>query len=643
MTLRGWRFVGIGFLSLGLHLACSDHKSGGGGGVAAGGTSGGSASGEGGGSGAGRGMSPPAVVTDLPRIEGFAPGTVCEGEHWCWYNPTPVGNGWLAAASAGQQDIWIAGTGNGLRFDGRAWSVFQSPLLRTTGIWAASPGDIWMVGSLPPRQAPRNGIAHGDGQTFQIAYDTDESSFFQAVWGSGPTDVWAVGLGGNVAHFDGQRWTKQNIATNTFTVGGTTIDGSGPDDVWVGDTQGVYRFDGTTWTQVPEFAFQLVFAVAVQARNDVWVSATTGGTNTLYHYDGTSWTATHSRSNDAGLIIDIDARASDDAWAVGTRSAEDVQNGLAGVLLHWDGTSWTAAPEPPVGVRAVLSRPNSHIAVGDAGQVFQLSTGPAATVRALNPSPVQSLQGIWGTSPSDMWAVGNTGIALHHDGTAIREERTGVQSRLLDVWGSGPGDVWAVGEQGVVLRRTVPMAGPSVWRPVASGTTATLRAVFTAARDDVWIGGDGGLFHSDGGALTPVTVPGLSATSVVYDIHGLAPDDIWAAGRAFVSHYDGTSWSPAQIVDTSGVGVARIWMVASNDVWGDVTIEARDHGPENTWHFDGTAWTPRFLAPAADRWMFPVPGLDNGLFTSVATDAFSFSRDDVWAVWSLGSIARRAP
>ena len=45
----------------------------------------------------------------------------------------------------------------------------------------------------------------------------------------------------------------------------------------------------------------------------------------------------------------------------------------------------------------------------------------------------------------------------------------------------------------------------------------------------------------------------------------------------------------------------------------------------------------------ADRWMFPVHGLDNGLFTSVATDAFSFSRDDVWAVWNLGGIARRAP
>ena len=268
-------------------------------------------------------------------------------------------------------------------------------------------------------------------------------------------------------------------------------------------------------------------------------------------------------------------------------------------------------------------------------------------VRDLNPSVVPLLQGIWGSSPSEMWAVGSTGTALHYDGTAIREEATGVTSLLLDVWGTGPDDIWAVGERGTALRRSPPIAGNPVWTPVVTGTTTTLRAVFTAARDDVWIGGDGGLFHSDGVLVSPAVVPGLSATGVVNDIHGLAPDDIWAAGEdlnsAFVSHYDGTGWSPIQFVDGSGVGVARIWMVAPNDVWGDVTLEARDHGPENTWHFDGTTWTPRFLAPQADRWMFPVHGLDNGLFTSVALDGFSFSRDDVWAVWNLGGIARRAP
>ena len=340
----------------------------------------------------------------------------------------------------------------------------------------------------------------------------DDSSFFRAVWGSGPNDVWAAGLGNNVAHFDGQRWTKLNIATNTFTVAGTTIDGSGPDDVWIGDTQGLYRFDGTTWTQVPEFAFQLVFAVAVRARNDVWASVTTGGTNTIYHWDGTAWTPTHTRSNDAGMITDIDARTANDAWAVGTRPADDLPNNLAGVLLHWDGATWIAASEAPVGVRAVLSLPGSHIAVGDAGHVFELSTGAVPAVRDLNPSVVPRLQGIWGSSPSEMWAVGSSGTALHYDGTAIREEATGVTSLLLDVWGTGPDDIWAVGESGVALRRSPPIAGSPVWTPVVTGTTTTLRAVFTAARDDVWIGGDGGLFHSDGVLVSPAVVPGLSAT-----------------------------------------------------------------------------------------------------------------------------------
>jgi hypothetical protein len=648
MAWRGWLVIAMGVCSLRFGMACGDdHRPGTvrDEGPRPGGSGGGGRGGHG-----GRDMSPANIPTKLPLIEGFAPGTFCEGDNWCWYNPTPVGTGWLAAADAGPQDIWIAGTGsNGLHFDGRAWSVFESPLLRTTGIWAASRNDIWMVGSLPPLSpelGPRSGIAHSDGQTVDIVFEADDSSFYQAIWGSGPNDVWAVGLGGNVAHFDGQTWTKQTVVAGSSLVGGWTIDGSGPDDVWVGEPSGLFHFDGTTWTQVTELGSQFVLSIAVRARNDVWMSAGPVGTNTIYHYDGTTWTPTLTRPFGQGLILDIDARTPNDAWAVGAHGVDDIPNGVAGFLLHWDGTTWTPAPDVPVGLDAVLSLPASHIVVGDAGHVFQLSTDPVPAVRDLNPSAVPALQGIWGSSPSDMWAVGSSGSALHYDGSTVRQEVTGVSSLLLDVWGTAPDDIWAVGERGIALRRSSPIAGASSpWTPVPTGTTATLRAVFAAARDDVWIGGDGGLFHSDGVVVSPVAVPGLSAMGIVHDIHGLAPDDIWASGedsfRAFVSHYDGTSWSPIQIVDDRSVGVARIWMVAPNDVWGDITIEARDPGPGNTWHFDGTAWTPRFLAPAADRWMFPDPDLDNGLSFPQSSASFSFSRDDVWAAWHLGSIARR--
>jgi photosystem II stability/assembly factor-like uncharacterized protein len=67
-----------------------------------------------------------------------------------------------------------------------------------------------------------------------------------------------------------------------------------------------------------------------------------------------------------GTLIDVWAVSPTDVWTCGTD----------GQMLHYDGSSWTAAP---------------------------LDT-------------TQTLQGIWGTSKDDIWTVGAAGTILHYDG-----------------------------------------------------------------------------------------------------------------------------------------------------------------------------------------------------------------------------------
>ena len=118
-----------------------------------------------------------------------------------------------------------------------------------------------------------------------------------------------------------------------------------------------------------------------------------------------------------------------------------------------------------------------------------------------------TLAGVFGSSPSDMWAVGDAGTVLHYDGTAVSAVPAGTSANLNDVWGTGPNDVWAVGDGGTVLHYD-----GSAFAPVASGTTVDLKAVFTARPDDVWIGGDGPtLLHWDGTSMTPVTLAGAES------------------------------------------------------------------------------------------------------------------------------------
>ena len=60
-----------------------------------------------------------------------------------------------------------------------------------------------------------------------------------SVWGSASTDVWAVGLGGTILHWDGSAWSP--VASGTVN-SLTSVRGSASNDVWaVGDGTILHR------------------------------------------------------------------------------------------------------------------------------------------------------------------------------------------------------------------------------------------------------------------------------------------------------------------------------------------------------------------------------------------------------------------
>jgi hypothetical protein len=61
-----------------------------------------------------------------------------------------------------------------------------------------------------------------------------------------------------------------------------------------------------------------------------------------------------------------------------------------------------------------------------------------------------ALYGIWGTSATNIFAVGNGGRILHFDGSAWTAMSSPTGARLSRVWGSAPADVWAVADTAVV-------------------------------------------------------------------------------------------------------------------------------------------------------------------------------------------------
>ena len=105
-----------------------------------------------------------------------------------------------------------------------------------------------------------------------------------------------------------------------------------------------------------------------------------------------------------------------------------------------------------------------------------------------NPLPQGNhLQDVWGSSDSDVFAVGHPGIILHYDGATWSPMSSGTTETLWGVWGNSGGDVFAVGGPGTILHYD-----GATWGPMSSGITDSLYDVWGSNSNDVFAVGENG-------------------------------------------------------------------------------------------------------------------------------------------------------
>ena len=114
---------------------------------------------------------------------------------------------------------------------------------------------------------------------------------FNAIWGIGPNDVWAVGDDGTAAHFTGQGWVSMATGTAHDL---RDVWASGPRDVWtVGDNGTIIRGNGTAWSFIRPLRQRNFTSVRGCGPNDVYVLSQSGDAYqppVLLHYNGSGWT-----------------------------------------------------------------------------------------------------------------------------------------------------------------------------------------------------------------------------------------------------------------------------------------------------------------------------------------------------------------
>jgi hypothetical protein len=160
-----------------------------------------------------------------------------------------------------------------------------------------------------------------------------------------------------------------------------------------------------------------------------------------------------------------------------------------------------------------------------------------------------AILGVWGSGPSDVWAVGgqaDRSLVLHGDGSGFTRIDVSSRALLYGVYGITASDVYAVGEHGLILHYD-----GATWSQVASGTQLPLFGLWGGSSDDVWIvGGDMAgppgsavVLRGSRGGFHAVAMPADVTPNVLFKAHGFAADDVTMVGAGgAVLRWDGTAW-----------------------------------------------------------------------------------------------------
>ena len=154
-------------------------------------------------------------------------------------------------------------------------------------------------------------------------------------------------------------------------------------------------------------------------------------------------------------------------------------------------------------------------------------------------SPVSEvLNGIWGTSGSNVFAVGRRGTVLRYDGSEWKKMESGVRHNLRSVWGSSADNVFTAGEAGTVIRYD----GVS-WTETETDTSDNFRCIWGSSAYNIFaVSEEGSVFRFDGNLWTEITdgshVP-------LYCVSGISGGTVFACGGTWnsfsIMRYDGST------------------------------------------------------------------------------------------------------
>ncbi|MBP7963932.1 MAG: hypothetical protein KA003_18255 [Caldilineaceae bacterium] len=476
-----------------------------------------------------------------------------------------------------------------------------------------------------------NGLSRRTALGWVTLADGPQDPRITALVGDRAGGLW-VGTYAGLDHFDGSTWHRGATGTglDRALVRGIAVRLGAPDQIWVAtDGDGVWRYDGTSWSQMTKtqgLADNHVWAVTAAPNGDLWAGTFAG----VSRFNGTAWstfTTTHGLPADYVRAVAVDA--SGNVW-VGT---------LGGGLARYNGDSWTAFGTnnglPSQESRAVAVDPgDGHLWAGAGSTLAEYdgNTWESKTLSAILPH--NYVPYLAKDPAGSLWAGTHDGIMIHDAGgwesipritTADGLPSNHIQAIFFDA----DGNPWVGTDLGVAVRRN------GVWQTLTEERTAPLdpngeglihnnvTAINQDRAGNMWFGTWRGTSKWDGGTgWTNVTIERGLADSYVYDIAIDRDGSVWVATLGGISHFHGSgNETLTNYTAANGLSDSRTRTIAI-DRQGTKWIGTF----RGVTRYDGTTWT---------HWDTS-DGLAADLVFDIAVDPLGF----VWFATYGGGISR---
>jgi len=277
--------------------------------------------------------------------------------------------------------------------------------------------------------------------------DSGTTETLREVLGFAEDDIFVVGDSGTILHYDGTDWSSM--------ASGTTADlkdiwGSASDDVFaVGAAGTILHYDGSGWSAMASSVSVQLNAVWGASGSDVFAG---GADNTMLHYDGSQWAPMSFTGSIYTRVDDIWGTDGSNVYVAGSLSYKER-------LRHYNGSSWSPISSPgtiPTNSNLYCIWGTSASDIHALGYYNNAVYFDGAQWTNISPSWHFTLtpNAVWGSASDNIYALSSS-FLIYYDGTEWAYDNYFAEFRLYGIWGLSADNIFIVGTDGLILNKNV--------------------------------------------------------------------------------------------------------------------------------------------------------------------------------------------